>query len=550
MYTDEDKTARAFRIDLPAGYEGLTDKERELIQSLPGLTEEEQKKINRCFTPYIFFRRDGKEYRCYCTRCDREFTARTAFHNELRYCPNCGDSFLAKGAYYSQKNLTEQINITLFRRHRGKVIALNFRAAKAYAGHPWSKWENRYYKGRDFQRMPDIFLDYRTLYIWQKGKAARYQNEQTYGSHGWVQTLSPSKTPIRQALPSGGMYTSGYAHFYINQTIPGLSKLFRYVPMEKAGDFDLCAFLSAYALYPILEFVMKAGLDTLAKDLIWRGKKNYRLCDWTALTPRAFFRNRLNAAEIREMIEGKHGPDTVLQYIRYRDSGKRCPMAQVMELGKINEYIPRYRKAPLTPEEFDRIAKYLRTHSSTPDRQGFHFYADYLDMAEGLGFDLDQKNVRFPRDLFAAHDNALALRKDKLIRDEAARLRAQEEAYEKLKKKYRRTFGAFRFPGVIVRVPENAEEIIREGAALEHCVGSYAARHLRGETTILFLRRPEEPDKPWFTLEVRDGKLLQCHGFKNERLPGGVRVEKPGIILAFERAFEDWLKGQPRKKAS
>jgi hypothetical protein len=32
---------------------------------------------------------------------------------------------------------------------------------------------------------------------------------------------------------------------------------------------------------------------------------------------------------------------------------------------------------------------------------------------------------------------------------------------------------------------------------------------------ILFIRQKSQPDKPYFTLEWRDGEVIQCHGFDN-----------------------------------
>jgi len=58
---------------------------------------------------------------------------------------------------------------------------------------------------------------------------------------------------------------------------------------------------------------------------------------------------------------------------------------------------------------------------------------------------------------------------------------------------------------------------VREGKTLHHCVGGYAARHIEGKTTILFLRHEKRPERPWMTIELT-GKdtIRQIHGYKNE----------------------------------
>ena len=71
------------------------------------------------------------------------------------------------------------------------------------------------------------------------------------------------------------------------------------------------------------------------------------------------------------------------------------------------------------------------------------------------------------------------------------------------------------------------DEIQQEGLTLHHCVGGYAYSHESGATTIMFLRKKSEPDKPFYTIEVEiglaDGKVAglrirQIHGFGNRYL--------------------------------
>ena len=56
-----------------------------------------------------------------------------------------------------------------------------------------------------------------------------------------------------------------------------------------------------------------------------------------------------------------------------------------------------------------------------------------------------------------------------------------------------------------------------EGKALHHCVGSYIDKVAGGRCLIVFVRRVEEPKKPYVTVEVRDGKIAQIHGDHNSK---------------------------------
>lgn len=62
------------------------------------------------------------------------------------------------------------------------------------------------------------------------------------------------------------------------------------------------------------------------------------------------------------------------------------------------------------------------------------------------------------------------------------------------------------------------EEIKEEGKVLHHCVGGYAESHLLGNTSIMCLRKKEEPKKPFYTIEITNNAVVQIHGFANKWL--------------------------------
>ena len=63
--------------------------------------------------------------------------------------------------------------------------------------------------------------------------------------------------------------------------------------------------------------------------------------------------------------------------------------------------------------------------------------------------------------------------------------------------------------------PKQTDDLIAEGQALHHCVGTYIERVAAKKCLIVFVRRVEEPKKPYVTVEVRNGKIEQIHGDHN-----------------------------------
>ncbi|EIV0116051.1 PcfJ domain-containing protein, partial [Enterococcus faecalis] len=71
---------------------------------------------------------------------------------------------------------------------------------------------------------------------------------------------------------------------------------------------------------------------------------------------------------------------------------------------------------------------------------------------------------------------------------------------------------------------------------LHHCVGSqrYLEQHKQGATTIVFIRKKEEPNLPYFTLEYRNQQVTQIQGKSN-------RQEVPEKIKQAVRQWQENL---------
>jgi len=50
---------------------------------------------------------------------------------------------------------------------------------------------------------------------------------------------------------------------------------------------------------------------------------------------------------------------------------------------------------------------------------------------------------------------------------------------------------------------------------MHHCVATYIDRVAKGETTILFLRKKQNPETPFYTMEVNNGAMIQCRAKYN-----------------------------------
>lgn len=127
--------------------------------------------------------------------------------------------------------------------------------------------------------------------------------------------------------------------------------------------------------------------------------------------------------------------------------------------------------------------------------------------------------MRWPRDLTASHNRQILERQTLRDKEEAER-KAQEKAARAMlftKRAAELEWLSFEESGLLIRPCLHEDELIEEGRQLHHCVASYAKRYAEGQTAILFIRRTEEPDEPFFTLEFDEERMVvsQNRGKRN-----------------------------------
>ena len=70
--------------------------------------------------------------------------------------------------------------------------------------------------------------------------------------------------------------------------------------------------------------------------------------------------------------------------------------------------------------------------------------------------------------------------------------------------------------GLQIIAPKNIEDLQNEGTVLSHCVGSYVDSIIDGMENIVFLRRIDLPNDPYYTVEVLpSGEIRQVHCYGN-----------------------------------
>lgn len=146
----------------------------------------------------------------------------------------------------------------------------------------------------------------------------------------------------------------------------------------------------------------------------------------------------------------------------------------------------------------------------------FMTYSDYISEGKKLNYDFTSESVVFPQNVSIAHQEQIEFERQQELEEEKRKYKNFEKRLKRLKKKYTFSDGKF-----LIRPAENSDELLIEGNELHHCVYSrYKDRYMEGDTDILFIRNCQEPDKPFYTLEYKNGNIVQCRTYHNkERTP-------------------------------
>lgn len=159
----------------------------------------------------------------------------------------------------------------------------------------------------------------------------------------------------------------------------------------------------------------------------------------------------------------------------------------------------------------NKLSDFLEYYKNTHCSNIFVDYYDYLQMC----YELSQFNINYPwnikpEDVRSSHNNVIEVYN---FYKESYRISGVIDKFNNIKPSWEQY--KYEDENYIIIPPNAPEDLISEGVKLKHCVGSYLEKVCDGGTSIFFIREKDDLDKPFFTLEIRDNKVRQCHGFAN-----------------------------------
>ncbi|MBQ7003113.1 MAG: PcfJ domain-containing protein [Oscillospiraceae bacterium] len=346
---------------------------------------------------------------------------------------------------------------------------------------------HRYYHGELIERQRYVFA--------VKEGCCRYGYEEV---EGWS-----IRKEFREPLFCSKSYGYDFDNSYTILNIAAISKsCMKYSLADQCGIGTdlLMEYLRIYYNHPNIEYVKKAGYQPLIETYrgYWGGLRSLQLdpnIDWKQNSVLKML--RLNREEFRLLKGREHLHE---KYCFWRDEFPKFSPDELIALAESIGYdMQNFAKTcKLIDKTPQRLAKYLADQGVG----ALIDYADYINQCAELDYNLHDTAVCFPHDFREMHTRLSALIKYQ---------HDQEALAEFAKRKPEREFLNFRSGDYLIRQPDSMDEIAIEGKMMKHCVGGYAERHAHGRLHILFIRKTDEPDKPYATLELTTyGSVVQC----------------------------------------
>lgn len=303
---------------------------------------------------------------------------------------------------------------------------------------------------------------------------------------------------------------------------------YKYSEYKNAIYSDILGYLRLYEQFPETEYLVKSDLKhyALCKTILNQVRKDKSFHKW------------LVAHKDYNMSLGRYYAQTLLYAYK-----KNLPIQQVQRFEErkrklIHDYhgksIVKLVIQKGVHGEFERFFAYLDKHNI-----GEYLYLDYIRACDYLNLDCKDDAIRYPRDFHHWHDIRLEQYNVILAEEKrkADRLRAKEKRAadkrlrlekERLAKdfliaaeKYLPLAGFTEDEHYAIFIAKSPAELVKEGNALSHCVGynGYDKKMANQETLIFFVRKLEELDKPFVTIEysLKTKQILQCYAYRNSK---------------------------------
>ena len=435
----------------------------------------------------------------YCTFCGKEVPiSGHPYHNKEGRCIRCRHPVVFKALGRAGYFQTDKYYAYLVQRCRDGFVVREFRADRTYRKDTLPHSEPYWHEFRRsiYDRAGEIRSYYWGMYCqretrWIAGSPCYYAYYGDQSGRVYGKTLpSLEKKELRQT---------------------GLAEWIRSHPIT-----DPEKYLAVWKRLPQMEQIWKAGLQRLTKEC-FHNCGNVRKLVLNPSEPGLIRALGLDASKFRRLRQMDGDTETLAWLQLEKRTGQRIT-DDMLRWSKKEQISAKDLVFIADRMSLVQIINYLERQKEYFDgscQQALTTWQDYLAMAERLHYDTSDEIVYRVRKLRQRHDELVFQSEAGSLEEQASKMAAKYPRVNaicvELQEKY-----AYSDDDYTVLAPQDIFEIIKEGRMLHHCVGNdgagerYYDRMERRESFIMFLRRTEEPNDPYYTLEIEpDGTVRQ-----------------------------------------
>lgn len=464
------------------------------------------------FSRYIYYKRTGSKINVFCTACRKDFiipetaqTKKRVKHNNTGRCPKCNKKVVFK-AVGKTTRLYDTADFAIIQRYDcNSLVVRYFHGSIEYMDHFRHPKLNYYEIVREIHSVEN-----------GKPKTKKYEMAifRNTGEYRWCDDRGKVYTP------KAYLYTRN-----LNSVLKGTKWQYSglYDFAKKIKVLRVHVYLRTYITHPAIEYLVKFRLFNFLDDKL-NGHCGYYWDD-VNITGKSikevFGLDKTMFRQMQRLDLDKEGLILIRDAVQM---GKPLSDQQVKWVLK-NVEIEHFIKM-LNYSTSHKIIKYIKQQSNKDYayKNVLIDWCDYIGQCKQLGFDLNNTFVIFPRNLKDKHEEYTILCQAKGLEKYNKEV---EKAYRLLDKLY-----SYSDKNYIIRPASNVKEIVREGHQLRHCVANinYVSGVANKKRAIMLIRKKEDPDTPYYTLELDLETLhvMQCRGYKNDDMTDDVKkfVEK------------------------
>lgn len=470
---------------------------------------------------YLFLRSVRGIQSAYCTHCNKlHYPESKLKHKEFTNCPHCNSRCMTYLSHVGRKYLRDNAYVVYYQKSvidPTVVTAMGFYVARDYCG--------------SYQNVQTLFHP-SSSYVFSMGKSEMYER---WGEKWYKRKNLVSEFPRYQNI------RKRYNREHLPEVLDGTP--LQYSTWQQYDEQDMTKFFALYSKYPCIEYLTKMNMNYFVKAKLC-GFNTFDAINWRGKTVEQLFRlKKQDLKRFKTAFPTVYGEDEGLSLRLFQLTLKDSDRPLLEELKRVASDIFAYWGSIKPMFKFQSVTKSIRYVDRQFQRgKGKHYHNrcsvlttwnDYFKQCKALEFDISRNDVVFPYDLHKEHESASA---------QLEILTTEKENRKVLERAKELEAFSFAYNGYIIRPPMLAQEIVNEGKKLRHCVGQYAKEHADGKTSILLIRKAADPDEPFYTIEIRDRKVRQCHGYRN-------CWPKADIAELVEKFKEAKLNSRARKKS-